>query len=92
MEHFVILPDDSGFLPYPMKKFVFISDDFQLSFIVKDKFSETRLREQLDITQKYLDEIVEVVKSNYTEEEIGESEFSEITTMAKIERILSGEA
>lgn len=92
MEFTTILPDDPTIFEHPMVKFKIITDNHSISFVVKDKFSEDLLRNELDdVPTKDVSEIIQLVSDYYTEENIGETEFSEITSMVKIERILPSE-
>lgn len=91
MIHEVILPDDPFLFEPPMVKFKFITEDYALSFVIQDKFSEKKLREALkDIDTSQLNDIVDVVVDYYVEEQIGEAELSEISSVVAIKRILSG--
>lgn len=89
MEYSIIHPDDPSMFEFPMVKFKFITDNHSISFVIQDKFSESKLREQLeDISPGDLEDIIKAVKGNYSEEQIGDSEFSEITSVVKIKRLL----
>jgi hypothetical protein len=90
MEFKVITPEDPWALPVPMVKFMFTTDDEILSFIVEDKLSLNQLDEYLgDCLDK--DKIMSVVKQHFAEEDIGETELSKITGVAKIKRLLPSE-
>lgn len=90
MEFKVIMPADPSALPVPMMKFIFTTDNEKLSFIVEDKLSLEKLNDYLgDCLDK--NEIVSVVKQHFAEEQIGETEFSKITGVVKIKRLLSSE-
>lgn len=92
MEFITILPDDPMMFEHPMVKFKIITDNHSISFVVKGKFSEKLLRNELDdVPAEDMDKIIQLVSDYYTEEKIGETEFSEITSMVKIERILQSE-
>lgn len=92
MEYSVILPDDPSVLPVPMKRFVFTTDDVLFALLIEDNLSEDKLRDAInELSEEEVEEVVRVVKAEYSEEEIGETEFSKVTQVAKIERILPGE-
>lgn len=92
MIHIVIYPADPLLFEFPMIKFKFITDDYSIAFVVKDKFSERLLRETLvDIPSNELDSIVQVILQELEEESVGETEFSEITSVATIKRVLPSE-
>lgn len=91
MDYKVISPEDPSLLPCPMLKFFIITDDATISFIIEDKFSESLLREKLtnvSVSKKDLDQIVDLVNGYYTEDEIGQTELSNVTAVAQIQRIL----
>lgn len=90
MIHIVTYPEDPLLFEFPMVKFKFITDDHSVSFVVKDKFSERLLREALpEFSPKELDSIIQVVMEEVKEAGVGETEFSEITSVATIKRVLS---
>jgi hypothetical protein len=92
MIHSVTHPVDPLLFEFPMVRFKFITDDYSLSFVVKDKFSEGKLREALkELSSQELDSIIQVVVKELEEENVGETEFSEITSVVTIRRILSSE-
>lgn len=92
MIHTVIHPEDPLLFEFPMVKFKFITDHHSLSFVVKGKFSEDKLREALkEISSEELDAIIQVVVRELEEENIGETQLSEITSVVTIKRILSSE-
>lgn len=89
MDYKVISPEDPSSLPCPMLKFFIVTDDATISFIIEDKFSESLLREKLkDVSKKDLDQIVDLVTGYYTEDEVGQTELSNVTAVAQIQRIL----
>lgn len=89
MDYKVISPEDPSLLPCPMLKFFIVTDNAMISFIIEDKFSEDLLREELkDVAEDDLNKIVDLVNGYYTEDEIGQTELSKVTTVAQIQRIL----
>lgn len=89
MDHKIVLPEDPSSLPCPMVKFFCLTDDVTVVFIIEDKYSEPLLRESLkDLPKEDLDQIVDLVNSYYSEEEVGQTELSKVTTVAEIQRIL----
>lgn len=89
MVHDVILPADPSIFQHPMVKFVFTSDDYLVSFVVQGKLSLQKLTASLnEISQEDLNEIIKIVLEYYAEAEIGETEFSEVTSVATIKRVL----
>jgi len=85
------MPSDEEQLDFKMAKYRCVNDIYMISFVIKDKFSERMLREKLkDVDIDTVDSIVKFVLENSSEEEIGETEFSEITSVATIKRILPG--
>lgn len=73
-----------------MVKFKFVTDEHSLSFVIKDKFSERLLREALkDFSSDEINSIVKIVAGETGEDGVGETEFSEITSVVTIKRILS---
>lgn len=89
MDYKVISPEDPSLLPCPMLKFFIVTDNATISFIIEDKFSEDLLREELkDVAEDDLNKIVDLVNGYYTEDEIGQTELSKVTTVAQIQRIL----
>lgn len=90
MDYKVIYPDDPSALPCMMKKFFIVTDDATVTFIIEDTFSEEMLREALsDLSEEDLVEIIKLVKTYYTEDEIGQGKLSKVTKVAQIQRILS---
>lgn len=89
MDHKIVLPEDPSSLPCPMVKFFCLTDDVTVTFIIEDKYCEPLLRESLkDLPEKDLNQIVDLVNSYYSEEEVGQTELSKVTTVVKIQRIL----
>lgn len=89
MDHKIVLPEDPSSLPCPMVKFFCLTDDVTVTFIIEDKYYEPLLRERLkDLPEKDLNQIVDLVNSYYSEEEVGQTELSKVTTVVKIQRIL----
>lgn len=89
MDHKIVLPEDPSSLPCPMVKFFCLTDDVTVTFIIEDKYYEPLLRESLkDLPEKDLNQIVDLVNSYYSEEEVGQTELSKVTTVVKIQRIL----
>lgn len=89
MDYKAISPENPELLPCKMMKFFIATDDITISFIVEDKFSEILLRENLkDVSKEDLDEITEIVKAYYSEDEIGQGELSKVTKVATIQRFL----
>lgn len=87
MEYKVIFPEEP--LECPMVLFKFVTDNYAISFIIKDKFSEKQLKSILDdFTEEDVNEIVNIVKGHFSEENIGETKLSEITVMAKVQCVL----
>lgn len=73
-----------------MVKFKFVTEDWSLSFVVQGKFSERLLKEALcDMSPEDVEKIISIVMETFSEDQIGENEFSEITSVATIKRILS---
>lgn len=92
IEFKVIEPEDPHALPCPMKKFVMLTEDWLVSFVVKDKLDVNSLKEHLNfLDPEDGEEIIKLVKSYYSEEEIGKAELSEIASVAKIKRLLPNE-
>lgn len=86
----VIYPTDPFLYDVNMVKFKFITEDWSISFVVEGKFSEKLLREALnDMLPEDLDNIVKIIMETLPEDQIGENEFSAITSVVAIKRILS---
>lgn len=92
MNHTVVLPTDSMIFPYPVAKFIFLTDDFSISFVVKGSPSPTKIAQALmEIPQDQVNEIINIVLEQFSEAKIGETEFSEVTSVVTIKRILPSE-
>jgi len=89
MDYKAISPEDPSAFPYKMYKFFIVTDDASVIFLVEDKLSEELLREQLkDLSEKDQEDIVELVKRYYEEDEIGQGKLSKVTKVAEIQRFL----
>ena len=85
-----IYPKDPFIYDVHMVKFKFITDEWSISFVVEGKFSERLLKDYLqDMSPEHVDNIIKVVSEAFSEEQIGENEFSAITSVVAIKRILS---
>lgn len=89
MDYKVIEPNRFVVLPCKMKKFFIITDDTTITFIVEDNFSEELFRKEFnDLSEEDLKQIIEFVKTYYTEDEIGQGKLSKVTKVAQVQRIL----
>ncbi len=84
-----IFPKDPFAYNVRKVKFKFITEDWSLSFVVEGNFSERLLKQAiLVLSPEERNKIVEIVKETFPEEHIGENEFSAITSVVAIKRIL----
>lgn len=89
MIHETIYPKYPFAYDVHMVKFKFVTEDWSISFVVQGKFSERLLKEALQgISTKDLSNIIDVVSEEFLEDQIGENEFSAITSVVAIKRIL----
>ena len=92
MDYKVISPEDPSVLPCKMLKFFIVTDNASVTFIVEDMLSDKFLRDELKGLSEDLDDVVELVKSYYTEDEIGQGKLSKVTKVAEIQRFLPSQS
>lgn len=93
MEFIVIHPKDPSIFENTMIKFLFITDDYTLSFIIEGYVKRDKLEQSLRhlIPQEDLAMIVNTVCEYYEDAQIGKTEFFEVTSMAEVKRVLPSE-
>lgn len=93
MEFIVTYPKDPTIFENVMIKFLFITNDYTLSFIIEGYVKRDKLEVSLRhlIPQEDLRIIVDRVCEYYEGAQIGKTEFFEITSLAQVKRVLSSE-
>lgn len=92
MESIVILPSDPSIFEHSMVKFKFVTDNYSVSFVIEGKPSREKIEDALDdLPKQEVDKMIDRVSDYFAEAQIGETEFSEIASVLKIKRLLSGE-
>lgn len=90
MEFIVTYPKDPTIFEHTMIKFLFITDDYTLSFIVEGYPKRDKLKDSLChlIPQEDLRIIIDSVCEHYEEAQIGKTEFFEVASVVEIKRLL----